>query len=416
MDPRHAAAAALLNADDELQKPGANLDQVISRLREAVDEACYCFLRLHRYNVDRGQHPSAIQNRFFRFAHQSLSERVVLLIRKLNYLATGSPYVSTLQEDWSTDRIDEELHACVDEARLLLQSITGWGELSAFRGQNDVRMSAGARIVFDEFAWGTWKSREGTILRVEMPHVLVRFPEHRVERLDLRIAPLRPSDQEDVDLDNPFEKRRAWFDLFLSRSPGLRPGHVLDRLYGAKTAHYVFTCDCCGFPTHQYERPFDRLLGISSPPLHPHCRLCDWPSDAADDPPQKANENPLTLSDARSAFTHTHSIYSDSSPGDRARVHQLEHLKTEKQYAVSLFNAMVRLDEDDSDEVLLAWQGAFTALNRIGMIITERLNTEGANQDQEPPVVHRPEASRQLLSTQIIGRLGEGSLPRSLGH
>ncbi|CAN5559601.1 hypothetical protein BH23BAC4_BH23BAC4_13850 [soil metagenome] len=417
---RDRASRSLGDVEAALQDDGSNVEDVVLQLREALSIFCASYLHHNGYKLERNPGPGRWESDFFTYASQGAASKVVVLRRKLNYLQHAAPYDATERADgeWMPERVRSELAVCTEEIATLFQHLSRTEDPPSFRGEFATQLVPGQWVVQEEYDWGTWYTHLGVVLRVRLPWVFVRFPGRPVEGLDMRVAVVRPADTPAISMADPLHTRRAWFDMYLWRNRGLRPTSDLERAYGPKTAHYVYTCACCGFPTRRYAFPHMPVLGQASPPVHGRCTLCHW-SDAQgqDDPAADRHligaNAPYSLAEARANVRAGLSIYSATDQRQNARLHRRGDVIERKRSIAALFNAMVSIDDDDADETLLAWAGAQAQLERLVPLVHEPESAAPAEAPAADHSVEQPVVGNDL-SRSIQGRLGRPSLARAL--
>jgi hypothetical protein len=353
----------------------ADLDvaEVAGILRFALARCCGAYLatvgvRPHR--TDPIENIAALYDQ----APPFLGLKVATVVRKLRALEASSPYRQGVPERyWTLNDARDELRAIVGELRHLAVYSTARHDMPPFRGEDAGVLTVGAWVKHHEREWGRWTVRTGKVVGVDPPRVFVRFRDAGVEALDLSLATLQSTSRRPDPVDER-EARRTWFDLLLVRTPGLRPTRDPDRLFGSRTAQYVYTCACCGYPTRWVRAPQWRLVGRRSPAAETRCALCDWAdSDGQDDEDATvvlANMNgPFSLADAREAFEATGSMYPPTFESERAAWHRSVSAVKAKRALRSLFEGVRRAGHEDP-AAYTAWRAACERLERLPRIPT----------------------------------------------
>lgn len=204
----------------------------------------------------------------------------------------------------------------------------------------------GQWVRYHEYDWGAWTTVQALVLKVSYPTVFVRAVRRGLEAVDLRVLALEPLGRA-RERWNAFQRRRAWFDLFLDRSRGLRPAAEPADARTTRTVVTVRTCPCCGYPTLDAAAPARDARRVV------RCTLCGWRADAdADDAePYRRSADGVALRDARRVFAAVGqaALGADAPTPDSPRAQARAH-----------FDALRRATS--ADEQLNAWCAAHAAL------------------------------------------------------
>jgi hypothetical protein len=302
-------------------------------------------------------------------APPALGLKVATVVRKLRSLEVAAPYEPTAAgERWSLDEVRCELKAVVAELRHLAVYTTARHDIPPFRGEDPGVITVGAWVRHCDLEWGRWATRLGKVVGLDSPRLFVRFRDTGVEALDLSLAMLKSTRRRPEPVTER-EERRTWFDLFLARTPGLRPTRDPDRLFGSRTAQYAYTCSCCGYPTRRVRFPQWRLVGLRSPATEPRCALCDWADGEGQDDEDasailRGPNGPFSLAEARAAFEVSGSMYPPGADDERAAWHRGAGIVKAKRAVRSLFEGVRRAGHEDP-AAYTAWRAACERLERL---------------------------------------------------
>lgn len=222
---------------------------------------------------------------FNRVAPPFVTRKTMLLDEKLLFLHDGTPFHPSLfdgqipaHEAWQ-----QEALACVEEASLFIEFVTSGRELPLFRWEaiNNYRpgqyLKQLNRIPTYMTSQGPkpdgWNWLLFRVLAVDERIVVVRNTYRRtITRLSLNSLWLAPSDLRSGDMETPFERRRAWFELHPEfRQTPLDPSFPSDFGYSR-----YFTCPCCGYPTMLTHPSYNLIEFDYDMGYYEICYLCDW--------------------------------------------------------------------------------------------------------------------------------------------
>lgn len=364
---RSQAASAMLLARRLVDEPDLDVAEVSGVLRFALARCCAAYLAAVGAPPDPAD-PARIIGTLYDEAPPTLGLKVATIVRKLRSLESGGAYQPGTDARWTLADVRRELRAITGELRHLAVYTTARHDVPPFRGEDPGVLTIGAWVTHCDQEWGRWISRLGKVVGLDSPRVFVRFRDTGVEALDLSLAMLKATRRRAEPVTER-ESRRTWFDLFLARTPGLRPTRDPDRLFGSRTAQYVYTCACCGYPTRWVRFPQWRLSGLRSPAAESRCALCDWADGEGQDDEDASvvlgGLNGMTsLVAARVAFEAGGSIYPAGADGERAAWHRGAGFVKSKRAVRSLFEGVRRAGDEDT-AAYTAWRAACERLERL---------------------------------------------------
>ena len=351
-----------------VDEPDLDVAEVAGVLRFALARCCAAYLAAVGVRTTSAD-AADIAAAFYDEAPPSLGLKVATVVRKLRSLEVAAPYEPSAAESrWSLGDVRHELRAIAGELRHLAVYTTARHDIPAFRGEDAAVLTVGAWVRHCDQEWGRWITRTGKVVGIDSPRLFVRFRDTGVEALDLSLAVLKSTRRRPEPVTER-EARRTWFDLLLTRTPGLRPTRDPDRLFGSRTAQYVYTCACCGYPTRWVRFPQWRLVGLRSPAVEPRCALCDWADgEGQDDEDVTAVLGGLngtsSLIAARQAFEVGGSMYPAGADSERASWHRGAGFVKAKRAVRSLFEGVRRAGDEDT-AAYTAWRAACERLERL---------------------------------------------------
>lgn len=367
--PSPAATTLLLKTRRHLNEDPLDAPAVADLLHEALTRFATDYTRARSFEatqqgtLDRDLH----LDQFFGAAPLWLAEKAATLLRKLNYLAHGSPYVP-VDQSWDSERVRSEFVHAADEVAALLNHHHLGTPVPHFRGEHRLTARPGDLVKYELYDWGRWENHACTVVAVTPPYVLLRFRDRHIEEVDTTISFVYTVETGAVDLSDPIESRRTAFELLLFTDDlDTEDGRIGTLHYGPGRS--LYTCPCCGYPSRRRRTPsFPRLLSPSYPTT-PRCCLCGWadsPQDDHSDPDTwtGSDNGDITLAQARGNVLRHGDMFDSGAPDEATAPYREDGPRgAAVRRARSLLNVLTK--EEDIGLRPTLWRAAFAALGLV---------------------------------------------------